>query len=166
VEKRNYLHQFGERLAQERARLGLTQADLAEHAGIARRTQINYERGERAPDATYLHALDARGIDPLFLITGRAAHSTVIASGYSPLTTPHVAEPGATYQITGLSPAVVRAATRAVLVHVQQDLALPDAALERIAEAVIVLCEMSKSPDEVEKNATLVLRLLDRNSAQ
>jgi DNA-binding XRE family transcriptional regulator len=159
VEKRNYLHQFGERLAQERARLGLTQADLAVHAGIARRTQINYERGERAPDATYLHALDVRGIDPLFLITGRAAHSASMAN--SPSAAPRVAEPGATYHITGLSPAVVRAATRAVLIHAQQGLKLQGAALERIAEAVIVLCEMSKSADEVERNALHVLRLLD-----
>ncbi len=163
MEKRNYLHQFGERLAQERARLGLTQADLAVHAGIARRTQINYEAGERAPDATYLHALDARGIDPLFLITGRTAHDA--ATARVNFASPGVAEPGAIYHITGLSPAVVRAATRAVLTHVQQntnpDTNLRDATLERIAEAVIVLCEMSSSVDEVERNATHVLRLLD-----
>jgi DNA-binding XRE family transcriptional regulator len=159
VEKRNYLHQFGERLAQERARLGLTQADLAVHAGIARRTQINYERGERAPDATYLHALDARGIDSLFLITGRAARDAAAARvGFA---SPGVAEPGATYHITGLSPAVVRAATRAVLAHVQQATGPKDAKLEKIAEAVIVLCEMSANADEVERNAIHVLRLLD-----
>ncbi len=159
MEKRNYLHKFGERLAQERARLGLTQADLAVHAGIARRTQINYEAGERAPDATYLHALDARGIDPLFLITGRTTHDAATARVNA--ASPGVAEPGATYHITGLSPAVVRAATRAVLAHVQPDTNLKDAALDRIAEAVIVLCEMSSSVDEVERNATHVLRLLD-----
>ena len=159
MEKRSYLHQFGERLARERARLGLTQADLAVHAGIARRTQINYEAGERAPDATYLHALDARGIDPLFLITGRTARDA--AAARVNFASPGVAEPGANYHITGLSPAVVRAATRAVLAHVQQHTNLKDASLERVAEAVIVLCEMSSSVDEVERNATHVLRLLD-----
>jgi transcriptional regulator with XRE-family HTH domain len=155
VDKSKYLHNLGNRLAQERARLGLTQAQVAQLAEIARRTQVNYESGERAPDAGYFDALAQRGFDALYVLTGRRerAHSTS-----------HVAEPGSTYELAGLNAKHVRAAAVAVLTELFARQATtastqtPDTA--QIAEAIIVLAEMSESVDDVTKNAAHVLRLL------
>jgi transcriptional regulator with XRE-family HTH domain len=150
VEERTFLHILGDRLMQERARLGMTQAELASLTGITRRTQINYESGQRAPDAAYLGAVDKKGIDALFVVTGRRQ-----PSGRTEL---HVAERDTKYQITGLLSGNVRAATIAVLQHMRSQ---PNAFdVDRAAEAVVALAEMSKTPDEVTRNATHVLKLM------
>lgn len=60
---------LGERIREERTRLGLTQDQL----GVAPKTQRFYESGERSPDAGYLERFAAMGADPLYLITGRRA---------------------------------------------------------------------------------------------
>jgi transcriptional regulator with XRE-family HTH domain len=150
VEERNFLHILGERLMRERARLGLTQAELAELTGIARRTQINYESGQRAPDAVYLDTVDKRGIDALFVVTGRRQSETLGAL--------HAAEPRASYTLTGLPPANVHAAATAVFLHMEKRTVTLTA--ERAADAVIALAEMSKTPDEVARNAAHVLKLM------
>lgn len=59
------------RLREERERLGLSQVEVGSFAGIDRKTQGNYESGKRSPDATYLGALAAQGVDVLYVITGR-----------------------------------------------------------------------------------------------
>lgn len=64
---------FGTRLKEERRRLGLTQAELAEKAGIAKKSQTNYELGNSAPGADYLAAAAGIGIDVLYVLTGTAA---------------------------------------------------------------------------------------------
>lgn len=61
---------IGERLREERERTGLIQAAFAERAGVAKTTQFNYEKDERAPDALYLAAIAALGIDVLYILTG------------------------------------------------------------------------------------------------
>lgn len=61
---------LGERLRQERRRLGLTQEDLASCTGIHRRTQANYERGKTAPDMAYFQALRRVGLDAKYVQTG------------------------------------------------------------------------------------------------
>ena len=58
------------RLQEERKRLGLTQDKIAEIGGVKRRTQINYEAGERCPDANYLIAIAAVGADVQYILTG------------------------------------------------------------------------------------------------
>lgn len=62
-----------ERLFEERERLGLTQDKFADIAGVTRRSQINYERGERCPDGNYFAAIAAAGADVQYILTG--AHS-------------------------------------------------------------------------------------------
>lgn len=62
---------LGDRLKEERERLGLSQAALGEACGVQRRAQINYEKGERAPDALYLAAFDRAGGDVMYVLTGR-----------------------------------------------------------------------------------------------
>lgn len=61
---------FGARLKQERARLGLTQAQLAVKAGCHRRSVVNYESGTRNPDARFLVAIAGLKVDVNFLLTG------------------------------------------------------------------------------------------------
>ncbi|WP_162961855.1 helix-turn-helix domain-containing protein, partial [Pseudomonas aeruginosa] len=45
---------IGERLKEERQRLGMSQTELAEQCGVSKNTQLAYEKGERSPDAAYL----------------------------------------------------------------------------------------------------------------
>lgn len=62
---------FGNRLVEERKRFGLNQADFGALASCARNTQANYERDERYPDSRYLSALADKGVDVLYVLTGR-----------------------------------------------------------------------------------------------
>ncbi|ROQ62192.1 transcriptional regulator with XRE-family HTH domain [Pseudomonas protegens] len=61
---------IGERLKEERARLGFNQAEFAAFAGVAKTSQFNYEKGERSPDAAYLAAIAEKGVDVLYVVTG------------------------------------------------------------------------------------------------
>ncbi|NMY95614.1 helix-turn-helix domain-containing protein [Pseudomonas proteolytica] len=61
---------IGERLKEERVRLGFNQAEFAAFAGVAKTSQFNYEKGERSPDADYLAAVSAQGVDILYVVTG------------------------------------------------------------------------------------------------
>lgn len=58
-------------LRQERERIGLTQQEMADGCGVTMRSQRNYEMGERFPDARYLAAAAALGIDVLYVLTGQ-----------------------------------------------------------------------------------------------
>lgn len=61
---------FGERLKAERKRIGATQAVFGQLGGVTKLTQLNYEKGQRAPDAAYLAALAEQGVDVLYVVTG------------------------------------------------------------------------------------------------
>ncbi len=61
---------IGERLKEERDRLGMTQPQFAEAAGAAKRTLIEWEKGATAPNAVQLSALGAIGVDVLYVVTG------------------------------------------------------------------------------------------------
>lgn len=43
---------------------------MARLGGVNRNTQGSYERGERSPDASYLSAVAAVGVDVLYVLTG------------------------------------------------------------------------------------------------
>lgn len=62
---------LGERLREERERLGLTQEEFAAFAGTTRRSQSNYEQGGRVPGAEYLMRLSEKDVDVTYLVTGR-----------------------------------------------------------------------------------------------
>lgn len=61
---------IGERLREERERLGLNQTELGARGGVSRKTQFNYESGERLPDAAYLAKVMDAGVDVLYVVTG------------------------------------------------------------------------------------------------
>ncbi|MBN0091332.1 helix-turn-helix domain-containing protein [Pseudomonas aeruginosa] len=62
---------IGERLSDERRRLGYNQSDFSALAGITRKTLFGYESGERAPDALALAAWAKSGLDVLYVVTGQ-----------------------------------------------------------------------------------------------
>lgn len=61
---------IGNRIKDERKRLGLSQDAFAKIVGVHRRTQINYESGAREPDTTYLEAISKAGVDVGYVLTG------------------------------------------------------------------------------------------------
>lgn len=61
---------IGDRLREERERLGLTQEQLGEAAGVRKLAQHKYEKGERPPNVRYLSEAAAAGVDVLYVITG------------------------------------------------------------------------------------------------
>lgn len=62
---------IGERLKEERSRLGMNQTDIGALGGVGKTTQINYEKGNGVPDARYLAAVAEKGVDVLYVITGQ-----------------------------------------------------------------------------------------------
>lgn len=64
---------FGRRLAGERQRLQLTQAEVAGAAGISAATQIGYEQGLRFPPTDYTARLRELGFDVHFVMFGQAS---------------------------------------------------------------------------------------------
>lgn len=82
---------FGERLLEERKRLGMNQEAVADRCDVTLRSQRNYEKGERHPDAAYLERLAAIGVDVLYVLTGRRAPA---ANGLA------VSEPGPVGHLT------------------------------------------------------------------
>ena len=66
---------FGGRLREERERLGLTQREFAEQAGIKRVTQFLYEKEESFPSYRYLIAIAEYGVDMHYLFFGRRQRS-------------------------------------------------------------------------------------------
>lgn len=62
---------IGNRLREERERLGFNQTDLATLGGASKNSQYNYEKGDRHPDTAYLAAVAEKGVDVLYVITGK-----------------------------------------------------------------------------------------------
>jgi len=76
-EKTEYLFMLGGRLADQRAKIGHTQRSLADLFDISSRTQIKYESGATAPDATYLHGLHMLGMDVYYILTGESSPNPI-----------------------------------------------------------------------------------------
>jgi len=62
------MSKLGERLKEERVRLGLSQSAFATRLGIHRNTQIKYESGAREPDSSYLEAIGKAGVDVSYVM--------------------------------------------------------------------------------------------------
>lgn len=67
---------LGTRLAEERARLKLTQGELADALGLSRNSVTLYEAGKHLPGAEPLMALDSIGADTGYILTGRRTRPT------------------------------------------------------------------------------------------
>ena len=62
---------MGERIKEERERLGFNQSDFANLAAATRKTLFNWESGAAAPNANVLAAWAAHGLDVLYVVTGQ-----------------------------------------------------------------------------------------------
>jgi len=79
---------FGQRLRQERDRLGLSQADFAERGGVRRTTQHIYESNTRVPDLNYLERVQDAGADLAYLVLGErfpVGHQNALMLSYASL---------------------------------------------------------------------------------
>lgn len=61
---------IGNRIKDERERLGLSQPAFGELAGAAKRTVIDWEKGVSSPTAQQLAALSEAGADVRYIVTG------------------------------------------------------------------------------------------------
>lgn len=61
---------IGDRLKEERERLGFSQFDFAALTGSSKGSQISWEKGRAFPNAEYLEAIAATGADILYIVTG------------------------------------------------------------------------------------------------
>jgi len=61
---------IGERIAEERKRLGFTQAAFAEKLGISLSSQKRYETSERVPNIYYIGTLENVDVDVAYVMTG------------------------------------------------------------------------------------------------
>ncbi len=66
--------------------MDISQADLGAAGGVTKGSQIKYESGARSPDAKYLAAIDAAGVDVNYVITGRRTAGAL--SGPAPAPAP------------------------------------------------------------------------------
>lgn len=62
---------FGERLRDERKRLGLSQDEFAGRVGVKRLAQLQYEKEVREPRTSYLAALGALGVSLSYVLFGK-----------------------------------------------------------------------------------------------
>jgi transcriptional regulator with XRE-family HTH domain len=62
---------FGERMRQERKRLGLTQEALAERVGIRQQTVLQYEKGNTSPTLQFIYSLHGVGFNMQYLLYAR-----------------------------------------------------------------------------------------------
>lgn len=72
---------YGDRIREERIRLGHTQSAWAKACGVSKTSQVSYEAGTYKPDVAYLSGAVALGADPVYLLVGRRM-STVVATEF------------------------------------------------------------------------------------
>lgn len=71
---------FGERLKQERQRLGLSQKDIHLKIGVSRGSMSMYESGETSPSVQTLMDLMGLGFDARYLLEAKGAHPAACPS--------------------------------------------------------------------------------------
>lgn len=75
---------MGERIRDERERLGFSQVDFAALAGATRKTLFNWESGAAAPNATALAVWADHGLDVLYVVTGQRSQPVPETATLSP----------------------------------------------------------------------------------
>jgi transcriptional regulator with XRE-family HTH domain len=62
----------------------MSQSSFGDIGGVTKKTQVLYESGERSPDAQYLAAIAAAGVDVLYVLTGEHGKAAPGASALPP----------------------------------------------------------------------------------
>lgn len=82
---------IGNRLRQERERLGINQSDFAKIGGASKRSQIDWEKGTLVPNAEFLALVAEIGVDVSYVLTGKYATAVLskeesdVVAGYRTL---------------------------------------------------------------------------------
>ena len=84
---------FGARLAEERKRLGLKQAEFAALVGTDVPKQSLYENDRRELRADYLARLADARVDVVYVLTGQRSEGELMGGGASELLTAYLALP-------------------------------------------------------------------------
>lgn len=85
---------LGNRIREERERLGLTQEEFCEIAGCGRRTLVEWEAGNTSPKAEQLSVLADHAVDVYYVLTGiRIGSATVLSARESALVDNYRASP-------------------------------------------------------------------------
>ena len=84
---------FGARLAEERKRLGLKQADFADRVGTDVPKQSLYENDRRELRAEYLARLVDHEVDVVYILSGRRSGAESLGEGASALLSAYLALP-------------------------------------------------------------------------
>ena len=84
---------FGARLAEERKRLGLKQAEFASLVGTDVPKQSLYENDRRELRADYLARLAAAKVDVVYVLTGQRSEGAWLGNGASQLLSAYLALP-------------------------------------------------------------------------
>ena len=73
------MESIGDRIREERDRLGFNQTAFGAIGGVRKQAQLKYEKGERFPGADYLAAIAKVGADVQYVVTGQRASSALAA---------------------------------------------------------------------------------------
>lgn len=84
---------FGDRLAEERKRLGLKQQDFASKVGSDVAKQSLYENNRRELRADYLARVAEAGVDVVYILTGERGQGAWLGAGASELLSAYFALP-------------------------------------------------------------------------
>lgn len=76
MNEKKYLH-MGQRLEEERTRLGLNKSAMASIGEVANSAYGNYEKGDRAPDGGFLALIAQAGVDVQYVLTGIRGNTTI-----------------------------------------------------------------------------------------
>ncbi|WP_028489009.1 helix-turn-helix domain-containing protein [Thiothrix lacustris] len=117
---------FGDRLREERERLGATQPVLAEMAGTTKKSQIDYEKNSAQPKSGYLAAIAQAGADVQYILTGVRSASTLAADERLLLERYRAAAPAGKDAILGA--AIGREQAARVVIHGEVGQSFGDAA--------------------------------------
>lgn len=71
---------IGERLREERERLGFNQPDFAGFAETTKQTLFSWETGNSSPKADQLEKLSEHGVDVYYVLTGQRVGSVTVLS--------------------------------------------------------------------------------------
>lgn len=73
------MNSMGERLREERERLGFNQTAFGAIGGVQKQAQLKYEKSERNPDTAYLEAIAKIGADVQYVVTGQRSAGSLSA---------------------------------------------------------------------------------------
>lgn len=149
---------IGDRLREERERIGLTQPTFAAAAKASKRTVIEWEKGATSPSAVQLAALSTIGIDVGYVLTGKRPGA--YATGGTQ-TANKAAEPSPPPLRPPIDPAWPQVMEMVVDALNERGRRMPSGAkLRELVDAVLVVLRMEEGALDREKSRRKINALL------